>query len=712
MWRRIVPAATLIVAMTLPAIGAGSAQSAGETPYPDGHYTPPAATYGAAETKAVPIRADDGAVLRADIVRPTDPKTGAPAAGPFPVLLTQDIYGGGIGALEGGTGLPGQYFVQRGYIFIHLNARGTGATGDASDGSADLFSFRSGLDGLEVAYWAADPHNLAGANGQVGLEGCSALGISQMVTLIQLGRLEKAHASVHVPGATPSDPSHDVPATKGTSPILAAIPQCPSGGLYRDTFFDNGIPSPIVALGAAPVTGVALSGPPQNPTDLFGFTGFASILTGGRMQFATEAYWQDRDWVTQAPDLAYSGVPLLLWGGWGEGAFIGEQWLYAALENATAGRPSYLPMQPDQKPSGKYHMIVGDWGHAGGLDQGIELEWYDTWIKGVQTGLRSSSLPFHMKELPSAATPRWVSVPRYPMTTTYTPAYLASGGALAATAPTASGSDTIAWAPVDSTSYSTAPFTQDLTLIGPSALRIWARSTNTNMQLFAELLDVAPAGTATAITHGSVLASRRSTNPAKSWSASNGLPIQPYLTLDGDDPIAANTAVKLDIPIEPVTWRLLKGHRLKLMVAGQATQDQCALNTKIGAAPTGCLLTKQMAQTVPGGVYTLLHDPAHPSVINLPLVPSSTLITTRSGVTPTSSGVALPLDWAPASTASAQPATPRRPPASQAEAAGLVRPPTRSLAATGGGALLPSIALLLAAAGALVGRVTRRAQRG
>jgi hypothetical protein len=52
-----------------------------------------------------------------------------------------------------------------------------------------------------------------------------------------------------------------------------------------------------------------------------------------------------------------------------------------------------------------------------------------------------------------------------------------------------------------------------------------------------------------------------------------------------------------------------------------------------------------MLQTLPGGVYQVLHDPTHPSLVNVGLVLSSSLRTARSGATATSSGVALPQDW-------------------------------------------------------------------
>src|SRR5438046_2538824 len=55
-----------------------------------GHsWAPGAAIYGESKQTNVPVTMADGTVLRATIDTPLDKTTGRPAAGPFPVLLTQ-----------------------------------------------------------------------------------------------------------------------------------------------------------------------------------------------------------------------------------------------------------------------------------------------------------------------------------------------------------------------------------------------------------------------------------------------------------------------------------------------------------------------------------------------------------------------------------------------------------------------------------------------
>jgi len=259
----------------------------------------------------------------------------------------------------------------------------------------------------------------------------------------------------------------------------------------------------------------------------------------------------------------------------------------------------------------------------------------------------------HMWEMaPSSTTGRWINATTEPATNSYTALYLDGGGKLSMTAPKTAASDPYVWGAGPPVTYALSePYGQDMTLVGPRALRLYVTSSNTNVQLFAELDDVAPDGTVSAITHGSILGSRKQTDPARSWTAPNGLPSQPYLTLDQDRYLKANQPVELDVPLQPVTWRVPKGHTLQLKLAPNAGVA-CAYDSTqrqggapVFNAPTGCILSKPMLQSLAGGVYQVLHDPTHPSALNLPLVPSDSFVTATSGVTPTSGSTALPQNW-------------------------------------------------------------------
>lgn len=155
------------------------------------------------------------------------------------------------------------------------------------------------------------------------------------------------------------------------------------------------------------------------------------------------------------------------------------------------------------------------------------------------------------------------------LTDSYEGLYLRPGGSLSTTKPSSPGADTVFWGGGMSLSYTvTSPRAVDTTLLGPAAVNLWVTSTSKNVQLYLPLQDVAPDGSASRVTHGSFLASRNNLDPVRSWTAANGLPVRPWLTLDADRYLTPNLLVKLSVPLEPVTWRLKAGHRLRLPTAG------------------------------------------------------------------------------------------------------------------------------------------------
>ena len=110
----------------------------------------------------VPVTMADGTVLRATISSPADAATGEPAAGRFPVLLTQSPYGKDTAGMAQNSGIGiDPYFVKRGYIDVAVDVRGTGG----SQGRFTLFDPQQVRDGVALVRWAAGlPHS----DGEVG----------------------------------------------------------------------------------------------------------------------------------------------------------------------------------------------------------------------------------------------------------------------------------------------------------------------------------------------------------------------------------------------------------------------------------------------------------------------------------------------------------------------------------------------------------------
>ena len=563
------------------------------TPYPGGTWSPPDARFDVIAQKNVPVPMSDGAVSVVDIYRPADLETGEAAPGPFPVLLSQTPYNGSLQATDHlDQSGPGAYFVERGYIFVSADVRGTGR----SMGLGEFMSPRDALDGKELAYWVADPNNVTGSSGTVGLYGCSYLGHTQAFT-----------AGVLPPG----------------SPVKAMIPACTGSDAYRTQYFDNGIPAP--AWEGAGLLAGSLLGPTIEAYMVPKYLDSQAGTEQGTAYYDS-AFWQDRSHVLDAPTIAKAGVATLLWNGWNDSGFGGIEF-WTALQHAHFGRDIHAPLRRGDKVTGKYQLLLGDWSHGRGLDQGVMLQWYDTWLKGARTGMpTSTTTPFHVQE---RGTGRWLNADRYPFVANYT-SLRAAGGELVYAQPDQDGAVLVReWAGVAA----------ERMLGGPMALRVAASTSNTDMQLVADLYDVAPDGTTTLITHGSVLGSMRRVTPGSaSWSDPDGDPVRPYLTLDGEETLTPDEVVTLDIPLQPTLYRLPAGHALRLVLATQASHQRCLDKAiAITTSAVGCRARAAVLTRLAGGRY-LIED----LTLSAPLMDVDAL---QVAVDAQPGATRLPVDW-------------------------------------------------------------------
>ena len=220
-------------AMSAQNLGAGSAAAADTAQEADaGSWTPQPATYGTGSLRDLPVTMADGTVLRADVYFPTTAGTGTAANGLFPVLLQQTPYGKAFivdASAIANTNV--EYLVDRGYIVVIADVRGTGDSG----GSFDLFDPVQSTDGATLARWAA---HLPQSNGEVGLFGESYMGINQFQT---------------------------VEAAGAGSPIKAMFPIISGNDLYADTVTQGGIPdTEFAATYVALLSGLNLANPPSS----------------------------------------------------------------------------------------------------------------------------------------------------------------------------------------------------------------------------------------------------------------------------------------------------------------------------------------------------------------------------------------------------------------------------------------------------------------
>ena len=567
------------------------------------------ATYGVAVTRDVRIEMSDGVRLVADVYRPAD-RTGRAVPGRFPVILTQTPYNKGAGEL----GFPAPYLVQRGYVQVIVDVRGTGG----SEGTWDSFGDREQLDGKELVEWAASRAR-PWSDGRVALHGTSYGAINQIFTAAQ-----------HPRG------------------LKAAFPVVPMADSYRDVVSSGGeTDASFIPFWLGLVTTAGLLPPTYTATD----PAMAARALAGHARGAVAFQARNMASAMTAGDRAYDGsfyrtrspievvdrvrVPTFVVGGWFDLFQRGEPLLYQRL--AANGVSSKLLMGP------WYHITVGDGLPAQGIPslEELELHWFDHFVLGRPDPDLERMAPVTYVDLGTGAYQRSGAWP--PAAVRYRRLYLAGPaspgrpGTLRGHAPSSQGPDSLAWQPASgactrSTVQWTAgagagtpcethnelndltglaydlPLSKDLRLAGPIAAGLALSTNGRDSMLTVRIEDVAPNGQATQLTAGWNTISFRAIDRARTVRA-GGLVVRPYhpFTEDSLLPVRAGEVYELWVEIFPTAATLPAGHRLRISIQPSDT-PHLAWNTR-------------QVQTQPGAVVSVHHDTAHPSVVIIPQLP-------------------------------------------------------------------------------------------
>ena len=594
--------------------------SSAATIYPEGKWEPGEAKYGVSSEVSYMITTDDGIKLYAGAFYPTDLRTGERAEGVFTVFIEHTPYG-----MEGETVGPNAFLVEHGYIFLVVRPRGTGK----SEGEIDYFGPRDFQDGVNIVDWAA--HKLPGSDGRLVLGGLS-----------YPGQMALGTASLLKPG----------------SPVKAVV--AASIGLnnvYREAFMIGGMPTSFMMFYMN--YGAAMWGN-TDASKRFVEKYVADTLGGGDWAYDRPNTWGEHGEIESAVRIAQSEIPVLLWCGWRDIVEVGALRAYTTLQNTFAGREPLAPMKKGQKVTPRYQIIVGDWEHGNQTNSSVFLEWMETWVKGVDTGLQNTEKPMHLYETRGD---RWINTDVYPMVCNYTTLSLSADGKLLKDAPEER-TATLRWGEMEQEgtvlSFQSDPVRETVTLAGPCALTLYASSSNTNMVVIAHLYDVDPDGWASYITKGAMVGSLRALNNEKTWYDEEGKLAWPWPDLKEDDYLVPGETYRLDLPLNPRLWALQEGHSLRLVLQTRSEGDRDSgidvpTRPSAGTDPYG--LTKPQQETVPGGVYTLFFGGAHTACLQVPFTSPDNYEKVRCGLVPKQfygpiaermSGEpdrTLPLDW-------------------------------------------------------------------
>jgi len=590
--------AAVALAVSLPGPPAVAAVSA-----PVWHTRP--ATYGIARTNDVHIRMSDGVLLDADVYRPAD-SDGAPAAGRFPVVLTQTPYNKNSGVLA----FEAPFLIERGYVQVIVDVRGTGS----SEGTWDSFGAREQRDGAELVRWAAaEPWS----DGRVALHGTSYGAINQLFTAAQQ--------------------------PKG---LKAIFPVVPMSDAYRDVAVTGGqVDTSFIPFWLGLVTGLSLLPSESTPSDpaqggsvvaqhARGATAFQAPAVASAVQGGATAY-DGPFYRLRSPIEVIDRVrvPTFVVGGWYDLFQRGEPLLYQRL--ASNGVPARLLMGP------WYHITEGQGLPADGVPglPELELHWFDHYVLGRTDDDLARLAPVTYYRLGLGhylASPSWP-----PPHVSYRLAYLAGPaspgrpGSLRAAPPKApQPPDRMPWQPLSgactrSTVQWTAgagsgtpcetdqrandatglaydiPLPVDVSLAGPVAAGLYVGTNGHDSLLTVRIENVSPDGTATQVTSGWCTISLRALDQARSVTV-HGVMVRPYhpFTRSSLEPAGRDHVYLVWVEVFPTAAMIAGGHTLRVSIQ---PSDAPHLS---GSLP--------QAEHEAGGVLEIYHDARFPSVVVFP----------------------------------------------------------------------------------------------
>lgn len=574
-------------------------------------WEPRAADYGIAKETNVPITMSDGVRLFADVLRPAQ-ADGSPAPGRFPVILTQTPYNKNTPQLN----FENDYLVQRGYVQVIADVRGTGG----SEGMWDSFGEREQRDGYELAQWVHSSDR-PWSDGRVGLFGASYGAINQLFTAAQ-----------HPDG------------------LKAIFPVIPAADSYRDITASGGqLNTAFIPSWLGLVTALGLLPPTYTGSDPVTAAQVLAAHSNGLLAFQANTLVAS----SSGADTAYDGpfyrtrspievidkvnVPTFIMGGWFDLFQRGEPMLYQRLRENKV--PTRLVMGP------WYHLTASSGAGlpADGVPapKDLQLRWFDHYLMGKpDPALDTDIAPVTYNELGDG---HYKTAKSYPFPDVAYKAFALNGPAAPGTPGTlkqgaAAGTgdpDSIPYSPASgvctrstvqwtagagtSTPCETDDRANNATAIsydfkrpegirvgGTIAARLFVSTESQDGMVAARVEDVDPGGKITQLTAGWQVLSLRALDDEKTVRK-DGFIVKPYhpFTKVSKLPVNAGEPMEVYVEIFPTAALFAKGHTLRLTLQS-------------GDAPH---LTPPLPQLMDsfGGTIKVWHDAKHPSQLILPI---------------------------------------------------------------------------------------------
>ncbi|MCA1832946.1 MAG: CocE/NonD family hydrolase [Actinomycetota bacterium] len=565
----------------------------------------PADAPGVYTQRDVRIKMRDDVRLSANVLFPAG-ADGVALTGRFPVLLTQTPYN------KNGLSFASNYLVQRSYIQVIVEVRGTGS----SEGHWKSFDDAEQLDAMDILDWI-EAQPWYDASKGIGLHGTSYGAINQFMTAERL--VERG----------------------GSNPVKAMFPIVPMADAYRDITGSGGqVNTSFIPSWLGLVTGLGLLPPtyyddPTNEGQMY--ADHAQGATDFQANTVLKATSGDPDWAFDSPEyrtrspiekIGLVNVPTFIIGGWFDLFQRGEPLLFQNLQ--ANGAPVKLLMGPWYHTTPSINPGLPTAGMPYTLDQ-LELRWMDRYVRGIaDPNLDTDIQPvtyWTLGENGYGTAQSWPIGTNVEQLFLHGPASALPGG-LSGTSPAVEQPDTLMWSPASGAcTRSTVQWTagsgqyspcetdnefNDATGLnyqianpafrvgGPMAAHLYVSTTVKDAFLTARVEDVDANGRASQISAGWNVLSLRAIDDAKSVKV-GGLYTQPYhpFTLASQETLTPGTIYDVWIEIFPSAAMFAPGHSMRLSIQ---SADAPHLTAPL-----------PQEQNLAGGTITLYHDADHPS---------------------------------------------------------------------------------------------------
>jgi putative CocE/NonD family hydrolase len=502
----------------------------------------------------VPIKADDGAILRADVFRPDDGKK-------YPVILSYGPYAKGLSFQEGYKanwqrlvaaapevlqGSSNKYqnwelvdpekWVPDGYAIVRVDSRGAGC----SPGLLDVWSAREAKDIYDCVEWAGvQPWS----NGKVGISGISYYAMNQW----QSGPLKPPHLAALCIWEGAADYYRDL---------------CRHGGILCDflqNWFERQVTSVQYGLGAKGPKSVVTGEPGAGDETLS-----PEQLKKNRADVGGEVkrrIFDDEYYRAHTGEVEKIDVPLLSAGNWG-GQGLHPRGNFEGFLRA-GSKQKWLEVHGDTHFTHYY----SDYGDA------LQRRFFDHFLKGEDSGWDEQP-PVALNIRRPGEQFEWRAENEWPLARTqWTKFYLNPADKSLGREQPKDATTLTSETTGDGVRFFLPAATEEMEITGPVAAKLFVSSDTTDADLFLVLGLYDPQGKEvtfigsndprTPVGLGWLRASQRKLDPKRT------LPYRPYHTHDEAQPLKPGEPVELDIEIWPTCIVVPQGYRLALTVRGK-----------------------------------------------------------------------------------------------------------------------------------------------